>query len=152
MQDQRWKYLVQTQTDVRRDRYMLQHRVRQMEADAVDGQRNSDQLESTVQQLLTDLQAARTAKVCSSFLSHCTVAFPVWLELQRDAMLAAQCSIIRCSPCQCSLQCRWCFEKGVMLFANCRLRWNMTFGMGPPVQSCSCNTCPPSLSWQRIPM
>lgn len=70
MQDHGWKCLVQTQTSVRRECHMLQHRVCQLEAAAVDGQRTSDQLQGTVQQLLTDLQAARTAKVCPSFLSY----------------------------------------------------------------------------------
>lgn len=74
MQEHGWKRLLETQTKVRLDCHMLQHRLRQLEADTVDGQRISDQLEATVQQLLTDLQAARTAKVCPSFLSSCTMA------------------------------------------------------------------------------
>lgn len=67
MQDHKWKCLLQAQSS---ERYMLQQRVCQLEADALNGRRISDQLEGTVQQLLTDLQAARTAKVCPSFLSH----------------------------------------------------------------------------------
>ena len=67
--------LWQSQTDgldVRHERHLLQIT---LEAEAVIQQETSDQLDSTVQQLLTDLQAARAANVSPSFLSHALSSF-----------------------------------------------------------------------------
>lgn len=62
--------------DVWHERHLLRKSIRQLEAEAVVQQKISDQLDSTVQQLLTDLQAVRTANVSpSSFLSHAISTF-----------------------------------------------------------------------------
>ena len=102
MQDYLSDRLWQSQADeldMWHERHLLRKSIRQLEAEAVVQQETSDQLDSTVQQLLTDLQAVKTANVSpSSFLSHALLTFLLHMKF-----IAKQCSTQPCQllSCQC---------------------------------------------------
>lgn len=95
MQDDLLECLSQSQADeldLWHDRHLLRQRLRQLEAKAVLRQETSDQLDSTLQQLLTGLQAARAAKVRPLLPVTCTFSHEV--EMSRSLQ---HCQLFSCS-------------------------------------------------------